>query len=44
MTRDEKLRMARQLEWLHVDVIEAGFAPSSNGDFKAALARSPRAR
>ncbi len=33
MTRDEKLRIARQLERLKVDVIEAGFAASSNGDF-----------
>ena len=33
MTRDEKLRIARQLERLRVDVIEAGFAASSNGDF-----------
>jgi 2-isopropylmalate synthase len=35
MTRDEKLRIARQLERLRVDVIEAGFAASSNGDFLA---------
>ena len=35
MTREEKLRIARQLERLHVDVIEAGFAASSNGDFEA---------
>ncbi|MBI5717103.1 MAG: 2-isopropylmalate synthase [Burkholderiales bacterium] len=34
MTRDEKLRIARQLERLRVDVIEAGFAASSNGDFE----------
>jgi 2-isopropylmalate synthase len=33
MTRDEKLRIARQLERLKVDVIEAGFAARSNGDF-----------
>ncbi len=33
MTRDEKIRIARQLERLKVDVIEAGFAASSNGDF-----------
>ena len=38
MTRDEKLRMARQLERLKVDVIEAGFAASSNGDFDAVQA------
>lgn len=35
MTRDEKLRIAKQLERLKVDVIEAGFAASSNGDFEA---------
>ena len=35
MTRDEKLRIARQLERMKVDVIEAGFAASSNGDFEA---------
>ncbi len=34
MTRDEKLRIARQLERLKGDVIEAGFAASSNGDFE----------
>jgi 2-isopropylmalate synthase len=33
MTKDEKLRIARQLERMKVDVIEAGFAASSNGDF-----------
>ncbi|MEN9912204.1 MAG: hypothetical protein RI956_648 [Pseudomonadota bacterium] len=35
MTRDEKLRIAKQLEKLRVDVIEAGFAASSKGDFEA---------
>src|SRR5690349_24378541 len=35
MTRDEKLRIAKQLEGLRVDVIEAGFAASSPGDFDA---------
>jgi 2-isopropylmalate synthase len=35
MTKDEKLRIARQLERLKVDVIEAGFAAASNGDFDA---------
>ena len=35
MTKDEKLRIARLLERLKVDVIEAGFAASSNGDFEA---------
>jgi len=38
MTREEKLRIARQLERLKVDVIEAGFAASSNGDFEAVRA------
>ncbi len=38
MTRDEKLRIARQLERLRVDVIEAGFAASSTGDFEAVKA------
>jgi 2-isopropylmalate synthase len=44
MTRDEKLRIARQLERLRVDVIEAGFPASSNGDFEAvqAIARAVR--
>ena len=35
MTRDEKVRIARQLERLRVDVIEAGFPAASNGDFEA---------
>ena len=35
MTLDEKLEIARQLERLRVDVIEAGFAASSPGDFLA---------
>jgi len=35
MTREEKLRIARQLEKLGVDVIEAGFAAASPGDFDA---------
>jgi len=38
MTREEKLRIARQLERLKVDVIEAGFAASSQGDFDAVKA------
>ena len=33
MTRDEKLRVAKVLEKLRVDVIEAGFAVASQGDF-----------
>src|ERR1700751_5404931 len=35
MTKEEKLRIARQLERLRVDVIEAGFPASSNGDWEA---------
>jgi 2-isopropylmalate synthase len=35
MTQDEKVRIGRQLERLRVDVIEAGFAASSPGDFEA---------
>ena len=38
MTRDEKLRIARALERMKVDVIEAGFPASSNGDFEAVRA------
>jgi 2-isopropylmalate synthase len=38
MTREEKLRIAKLLEKLRVDVIEAGFAASSNGDFEAVRA------
>ena len=38
MTREEKVRIARHLERLRVDVIEAGFAAASNGDFEAVRA------
>jgi len=38
MTGEEKLRIARQLERLRVDVIEAGFPASSPGDFLAVQA------
>src|SRR4029079_18294254 len=38
MTKEEKLRIARQLERMKVDVIEAGFPASSNGDFEAVRA------
>jgi len=38
MTKEEKLRIARQLERMRVDVIEAGFASSSPGDFDAVQA------
>ncbi len=44
MNFDEKLRMAKQLETLGVDVIEAGFPVSSEDDFRAveAIAREIR--
>jgi 2-isopropylmalate synthase len=35
MNMEEKLAIARQLEHLGVDVIEAGFAASSDGDYEA---------
>src|SRR5574340_1152549 len=35
MNIDEKLRVARQLQKLNVDVIEAGFPIASEGDFEA---------
>ena len=35
MDRDEKLRIAKALERMRVDVIEAGFAIASQGDFEA---------
>ena len=35
MNLDEKIRLARQLERLNVDVIEAGFPSSSPGDFES---------
>jgi 2-isopropylmalate synthase len=38
MTKDEKVRIAKALEKLSVDVIEAGFAVSSQGDFDAVQA------
>jgi 2-isopropylmalate synthase len=38
MTREAKLRIARQLERMRVDVIEAGFAAASNGDFESVRA------
>src|SRR5512135_3748553 len=38
MTREEKLRSARQLERMRVDVIEAGFPAPSPGDFEAVKA------
>jgi len=38
MTKDEKLRIARLLEKMRVDVIEAGFPIASPGDFEAVQA------
>ncbi|NOZ38544.1 MAG: 2-isopropylmalate synthase, partial [Gammaproteobacteria bacterium] len=38
MTMDEKVRIARALEKMHVDVIEAGFPIASVGDFEAVKA------
>ena len=38
MTRDEKVRIARALERLRVDVIEAGFPAASQGDFESVQA------
>ncbi|WP_018153149.1 2-isopropylmalate synthase [Leeia oryzae] len=35
MTKEEKIRIARQLEKLGVDIIEAGFAAASPGDFES---------
>jgi 2-isopropylmalate synthase len=38
MTRDEKVRIARNLERMRVDIIEAGFPAASPGDFEAVKA------
>jgi len=44
MNIEEKLKMARQLERLNVDVIEAGFPIASEGDFQAVKAISKEIR
>ncbi len=44
MNLQEKLRMARQLEILGVDVMEAGFPVSSQGDFEAVQTIAAQAR
>lgn len=44
MYLDEKIRMARQLEQLGVDIIEAGFPIASDGDFNAVRAVSAECR
>ena len=38
MTKEEKVRIAKGLERMHVDVIEAGFPIASQGDFEAVKA------
>jgi len=38
MTRDEKIRIARALELMKVDIIEAGFPIASEGDFESVKA------
>jgi 2-isopropylmalate synthase len=38
MTKEEKVRIAKQLEKLGVDVIEAGFPAASQGDFESVKA------
>ena len=38
MTREEKVRIAKALEKMRVDVIEAGFPAASTGDFEAVRA------
>ena len=38
MTRDEKVRIAKALEKMHVDIIEAGFPIASPGDFESVKA------
>ena len=38
MTKDEKIRIAKSLEKMQVDVIEAGFPIASRGDFEAVQA------
>ncbi len=38
MTKDEKVRIAKQLERMRVDIIEAGFPVASLGDFEAVRA------
>jgi 2-isopropylmalate synthase len=44
MTLDEKIEIAEMLDAMGVDVIEAGFPVSSNGDFEAVHAIAQRAQ
>ena len=41
MTGAEKMEIARQLQRMQVDIIEAGFAASSPGDFEAVSQHRP---
>ena len=40
MTKDEKIRIAKALEVMKVDIIETGFPIASNGDLESAHAIS----
>src|SRR2546430_10103660 len=42
MNTDEKIRMAKQLAALNVDIIEAGFPISSRGDLEAGETRAKK--
>ena len=44
MNLDEKLQIADMLDEMGVDIIEAGFPISSNGDFEAVHEISKRAK
>ena len=44
MSHDEKIELAKILEEMGVDVIEAGFPIASNGDFEAVQEISKRAK
>src|SRR5436309_12561612 len=44
MNLEEKIRLARQLQRLGVDVIEAGFTIASDGDFAAVRAVAAECR
>ena len=44
MTREEKLLVAELLDGMGVDVIEAGFAMASDGDFESVLAIAKQAK
>src|SRR3989449_7923724 len=44
MTPEEKLRLARQLDALGVDVIEAGFPAASDGGFRGVRAVAEEGR